>query len=374
MLAAGEKRSHVPPLPQTIPAFHTTWIRSVPSECPTIPRVAPIRPIPSLPQSFPPPPPPSRDKAYPWIDRQFPGLEVVHEDPPVFVVRDFLSPEQCRAVVEAAESRSLPPVAYDNSVHLDLSRLRALPLLVAVGSCIPARHALEGAGDLAAAAQAFGASFALGCAGAAALAVAATRAVELSIGGAVFTGSKWSATALLAQDGAPGGRARAAAAAGGGEAAGGVAGRHPVAAGGVRDFVDKAAGLLALPASHLEPPLVTRYGPGEQQRVHLDARPAGDLERGAFADTGGQRLAQVVVYLRSPRGGGHTRFHHDALGGLSVPPTAGDALVFFPAFADGACDLRMAHSGDPVEEGEKWILNTWACERETGRRRGGGAA
>jgi hypothetical protein len=37
--------------------------------------------------------------------------------------------------------------------------------------------------------------------------------------------------------------------------------------------------------------------------------------------------------------------------------------VFFPAAADGRFDERMAHSGLPVLAGEKWILNTWACQR-----------
>jgi hypothetical protein len=74
-----------------------------------------------------------------------------------------------------------------------------------------------------------------------------------------------------------------------------------------------------------------------------------------------------VCYLNTlePAQGGGTRFHHPCLGGLTVRPARGDALVFFPAFADGALDGRMAHSGQPVGGGgaEKWIINTWACQR-----------
>ena len=76
---------------------------------------------------------------------------------------------------------------------------------------------------------------------------------------------------------------------------------------------------------------------------------------------------QVVCYLRTldPAEGGCTRFHHPALNGLAVPPLEGAALCFFPAFADGRLDGRMAHSGAPVTArgAEKWIINTWATER-----------
>ena len=59
---------------------------------------------------------------------------------------------------------------------------------------------------------------------------------------------------------------------------------------------------------------------------------------------------------------GGTKFHHPLLGGLTVQPRRGDALVFFPAFADGCLDHRMQHSGLAVREGEKWNCNTWVCQ------------
>jgi prolyl 4-hydroxylase len=86
--------------------------------------------------------------------------------------------------------------------------------------------------------------------------------------------------------------------------------------------------------------------------------------RGRALQMGGQRLAQCVVYLNTlpQEAGGATRFHHPALGGLSVQPRQGDALLFFSASAGGAPDYRMTHSGEPVLRGEKWILNTWLCQ------------
>lgn len=73
---------------------------------------------------------------------------------------------------------------------------------------------------------------------------------------------------------------------------------------------------------------------------------------------------QCVVYLNSmtPSQGGSTAFHHPVLKGLAVQPEQGAALVFFPAYADGQVDERMAHSGEPVLEDEKWIINTWAMQ------------
>lgn len=68
------------------------------------------------------------------------------------------------------------------------------------------------------------------------------------------------------------------------------------AAEAARRFIEAAAALLRTPASHLEPPTVTRYQEGEEQRKHFDGRPAGDpsgLQE--FMAAGGQRLVQVGV-------------------------------------------------------------------------------
>jgi hypothetical protein len=58
---------------------------------------------------------------------------------------------------------------------------------------------------------------------------------------------------------------------------------------------------------------------------------------------------------------------HPTLRPACVPthlqPHQGDALIFFPAFADGCFDGRMAHSGQAVLVGQKWTVNTWACQR-----------
>lgn len=85
---------------------------------------------------------------------------------------------------------------------------------------------------------------------------------------------------------------------------------------------------------------------------------------------GGQRLVQLICYLNTLEGdgsagrgsGGATRFHHACLGGLAVTPEQGAALLFFPCYAGGEMDGKMAHSGEAVRAGEKWSVNTWLCE------------
>ena len=52
---------------------------------------------------------------------------------------------------------------------------------------------------------------------------------------------------------------------------------------------------------------------------------------------GFQRRATLLVYLNDVAAGGATRFEHL---GFAVQPRAGDALLFFPALADGSPDAR----------------------------------
>ena len=84
----------------------------------------------------------------------------------------------------------------------------------------------------------------------------------------------------------------------------------------------------------------------------------------AYLKTGGQRIAQVIVYLQAPEAGGCTKFFEPEFEGLSVRPDRGKALVFPVASLDGEADERYLHSGEPVEAGTKWILGTWLMETE----------
>lgn len=56
-------------------------------------------------------PPPFHLAASP---RHYPGLELVHEEPPVYVACGFLAAEDCDALRRAAEAGQLPRLEYDN--------------------------------------------------------------------------------------------------------------------------------------------------------------------------------------------------------------------------------------------------------------------
>merc|ERR1712216_1092013 len=136
------------------------------------------------------------------------GMEALVEDPPVYTIRNFLSPEECKAIIAEVERGALPPIPYGRKNR-------------------------------------------------------------------IFTGSKWAAT------GTPLGTM----------------------------FLARAAALFGASEARFEPVTVTRYqgNPifGEYQAQHLDARLMSIEKRdAAFMASGGQRLAQVIVYLQEPAAGG----------------------------------------------------------------------
>ncbi|KAL4427879.1 hypothetical protein ABPG75_001968 [Micractinium tetrahymenae] len=265
----------------------------------------------------------------------------LHAEPPVYVAHGFLSDEECGRLRQAAAAGELQPLPYDNKALVDTHRLWPLAFVVAAGAAFDAWHGLSGdaAPTAAALAAAAGPALLRWAVLVGGLLGAALAALNFTVGGRVFTGAKWTVAKL--------------------EPAHGTA---PA----ISRFIHRTSRLLGTPADRLEPPTVTRYERGQYQRRHFDARPDGDpagLKQ--FLEAGGQRLVQVVVYLNTldREQGGGTHFSHPCMDGLTVQPRRGDALIFFPAFADGKFDDRMAHCGEVVRLGEKWILNTWACQR-----------
>jgi hypothetical protein len=68
----------------------------------------------------------------------------------------------------------------------------------------------------------------------------------------------------------------------------------------------------------------------------------------------------VVLTLRTPEEGGETNFPNTELGSISVPPIAGDAVLFYDFHPDGTHDARSEHAGLPVikvEENECWVFS-----------------
>jgi len=112
-----------------------------------------------------------------------------------------------------------------------------------------------------------------------------------------------------------------------------------------------------------DPVTVTKYGPGQFQAKHLDARLPHQINRNAaYIGSGGQRIAQLICYIQEPDAGGATKFFGPAFGGLDVPPQKGTALIFPTATLDGLADERYLHSGEPVTAGTKYIIGSWLME------------
>ena len=84
-------------------------------------------------------------------------------------------------------------------------------------------------------------------------------------------------------------------------------------------FLERACECFGCGAERFDPVTVTRYAAGEYQARHLDARLPHQINRdAAYMRTGGQRIAQLIVYLRAPEAGGGTKFYDGAFGGLTV--------------------------------------------------------
>jgi len=285
---------------------------------------------------------------YPPFDTCFPGIEMLSEEPPVFLVHDFLSSDECDALRTAAEKEVLRRVEYSGSfVLLDREKLRPLPFLCLTSAIPSIIKGLENGADMPDTAIKVAESVTIAAAAMLGLLKVIPWSIEQALnrlgGGAVFTGTKWATDSLdrLSQSR--------------GEEEEGPAAAAAVA---YSEFLNRTSKLLQIPDDkhQLERPTVTRYSSGEFQRIHTDARPPGDpdgLEE--FLANGGQRLAQCIVYLNSLSEDqeGQTAFHDKELGGLEVTPEKGCALVFFPSFKDGVIDERMTHSGRPPKNTEK---------------------
>ena len=115
--------------------------------------------------------------------------------------------------------------------------------------------------------------------------------------------------------------------------------------GEVPEFLDKANQLTGFPILNFEEPQIVRYEMGQQFSWHYDSIPKSIL------DNSGQRVATLLVYLKTVDQGGATAFKDL---NLKVQPIQGKALLFFPCFADGTPDERTMHAGQ-IALDTKWI-------------------
>lgn len=129
----------------------------------------------------------------------------------------------------------------------------------------------------------------------------------------------------------------------------------------LRQVADYVSHMSGLPPNYMENLQVVRYLPGQEFQVHTDHLDSfNELERGG-------RLATCLFYLQPPTRGGATYFPEVD---VEVVPRRGSALFFWNTLERPGCpeyeermflhaDERVRHAGLPVMEGEKWICNRW---------------
>ena len=128
---------------------------------------------------------------------------------------------------------------------------------------------------------------------------------------------------------------------------------------GLIDRIERRiAGLLRWPVDHGEGLQVLRYRPGAEYRPHHDYFDPGKPGSVPVLQRGGQRLGTLVMYLRTPDGGGATTFPDV---GLEVAPVKGQAVFF--SYDRPHPSSRTLHGGAPVLAGEKWVATKWLRER-----------
>ena len=132
----------------------------------------------------------------------------------------------------------------------------------------------------------------------------------------------------------------------------------------------RIAELTMVPVENGEGFQILRYTVGQKYEAHFDyfsdkwnARP----------ESGGNRVATLLMYLSDVEEGGETVFpssprpvHQTGDGwsscaqrGLAVKPRKGDALLFFSLDLKGQLDSASLHAGCPVIKGTKWSATKW---------------
>jgi prolyl 4-hydroxylase len=122
----------------------------------------------------------------------------------------------------------------------------------------------------------------------------------------------------------------------------------------------RIAELARWPIANAEPLQILNYGVGGEYLPHFDYFEPQEPGRPSPLQTGGQRIATVVMYLNDVAAGGGTIFPHL---NLETRPRKGGAIYFSYQLPDGSVDPMTLHGGSPVIRGEKWIATQWFRER-----------
>jgi 2OG-Fe(II) oxygenase superfamily len=275
---------------------------------------------------------------------------ILSQDPLVFVVPGFLSPDECQAYIDYV--RDLPDRTMTRSnppqVSLQVERLWPLSILSIVGGLVSAVFATMREIDTGNDSSSTTITQILSH-------ISFWQTAIVNTGIALFASALLAFALVLpvvklwATSASRTSRAVA-------------LNQHPTDTPVIYNLMTRLQILTSHAWSHWEAPVVTCYEPGARFATHADASPTGGSE---WLQFGGQRLVTCIVYLNSLPQGGATLFN--ALD-IAVQPTQGTALVFFPANSETwEADPRTIHEskatllqGDTSDDTtNKWIVQVF---------------
>ena len=121
----------------------------------------------------------------------------------------------------------------------------------------------------------------------------------------------------------------------------------------------RLAALANWPVENGEPLQLQKYGVGNEYHPHHDWFDPNEATGIKYLQTGGQRLATIILYLTDVEAGGGTDF--PAIN-VTVQPKKGNALFFVNTNPYGMPNHKTLHAGLPVQKGCKIIASKWLRE------------
>lgn len=122
----------------------------------------------------------------------------------------------------------------------------------------------------------------------------------------------------------------------------------------------RIANLLGIDPALGEPLQGQRYHVGQCFKDHVDFFYVDQPYWAEYASHGGQRTWTAMAYLAAPVRGGRTGF---GLLNVEIEAKVGRLLIWNNMADDGSPNGWVLHSGQPVEEGVKYVITKWYRER-----------
>jgi prolyl 4-hydroxylase len=130
----------------------------------------------------------------------------------------------------------------------------------------------------------------------------------------------------------------------------------------IRQIIERACQLTNLPFKNVEPIQMLKYDSDGYYNQHYDSCPDENDHCRRFVETGGQRVATVIIYLNDDYTGGTTKFINL---GEEFHPVKYSALLFYSMDKGQTKTHPLSlHAGMPLKNGTKYIANIWFRERE----------